>query len=364
MTIDDWFLHRARVSGKSHRRVSMDDKMTFFQQLSALITSGTPLLRSLELCAEQTQSERLRTVLYAVAGRVSAGCSLHAALADHPRWFEDHWLALIGTGEASGKMGPVLRDLNEQIRETRDTQRKITGALTYPAILLVVSVGVVAIMLWFVVPTFSKMFDDMGTELPQITRFVLSLSDAIVAYGLYACVGVILLAFWLRRYLRTDAGRRRFGSVGMSLPMIGELLVQSAMYRFSSNLALLLRSGVPMLDTLTALSATFRSNPIYGDAILRARSRVAAGRPLADALEESRLFTGMLTNMVRVGEESAALPGVMAEIAPYYKEKMSSFLAKVTKLMEPCIIVMMGFTIALMMLAIYIPMFEMAGKVQ
>lgn len=342
----------------------MDDKMTFFQQLSALVSSGTPLLRSLELCAEQTQSARLRTVLRAVAGRISAGCTLHAALADHPNLFEDHWLALIGTGEAAGKMGPVLCDLNTQIRETRDTLRKISGALTYPAILLLVSIAVIVVMLWFVVPTFSNMFDEMGTELPQITQFVLGLSDSLVAYGPFGIVGLVAGGVFLKRYLRTDAGRRRFGSVGVSLPLVGELLIQSAMYRFAANLALLLRSGVPMLDTLTALAATFRSNPIYCDAILRARGRVAAGRPLADALEESRLFTGMMTNMVRVGEESAELPNVMAQIAPYYKEKMSSVLSRVTKLMEPCIIVMMGFTIAVVMLAIYLPMFEMAGKVQ
>jgi type IV pilus assembly protein PilC len=136
------------------------------------------------------------------------------------------------------------------------------------------------------------------------------------------------------------------------------------MYRFSSNLAILLKSGVPMLETLHALGNVFRHNPAYRDAVEHARRRVAAGRSLADALEESGLFTSMMINAVRIGERSAQLAPVMQEIAPYYKEKMNSFLAKVAKLLEPCIIVGMGGTIAVIMLAIYIPMFEMAGKVQ
>jgi type IV pilus assembly protein PilC len=149
----------------------------------------------------------------------------------------------------------------------------------------------------------------------------------------------------------------------LATPLFGELAVQSSMYRFSANLALLLKSGVPMMDALVSLAGVFRTSPAYRDAILNAQNRVAAGRSLADSLDESGLFTSMITNMVRVGEESASLANVMTQIAPYYKEKMNGFIGKVTKLLEPCIIMVMGFTIAVVMLAIYIPMFEMAGKV-
>ncbi|MFV2069238.1 MAG: type II secretion system F family protein, partial [Pirellulales bacterium] len=278
--------------------------------------------------------------------------------------FADHWIALVGTGEASGRMAPVLEDLIGQIREAQETRRKISGALTYPIVLVVVAVMVVVAMLWFVVPTFTDMFDEMGAELPGITKFVIGVSDYVTQYGIYG-IGILGVAgFLFRRYMRTDAGLRRVSAVVLALPMAGDLSVQSAMYRFSSNLALLLKSGVPILDTLTVMASVFRSNPAYCDAILSAQQRVAAGRPLADSLEESGLFTTMITNMVRIGEESAQLPDVMSQIAPYYKEKMNSFLSKVTKLLEPCIIIVMGVVIAAVMLAIYIPMFEMAGNVK
>ncbi len=165
------------------------------------------------------------------------------------------------------------------------------------------------------------------------------------------------------KYAKTEAGRRLFIGVGIGLPMVGELIVQSAMYRFASNIALLLKSGIPMLETLSVLEGVFQTNPIYRDALARVQNRVAAGRPLAASLEETGLFTTMITNMVRIGEESGQLALVMEQIAPYYKEKMETMIARVTKLLEPIIIMGMGITVAGLMLSIYMPMFEMAGKV-
>ena len=364
MSLEEFMLQRARVSSKPHRRVTLDDKMTFFQQLGSLSGAGVPMLQALQICAQQSQSVRMGLILQDVAARVAGGTSLQAALAGHRDVFADHWIALVGTGEASGKMTEVLEDLIVQIREAQEAKRKISGAMTYPLILVVVAVVLVVAMLWFVVPTFTDMFDEMGAELPAITKFVIAVSDYVTNYGLYG-IGVLGGGIYMfRRYMRTDAGLRRVTAVLLAVPMVGDLSVQSAMYRFSSNLALLLRSGVPILDTLTVLATVFRSNPAYSDAILTAQQRVAAGRSLADSLEESGLFTTMLINMVRIGEESSQLSNVMSQIAPYYKEKMNAFLGKVTKLLEPCIIMVMGGVIATVMLAIYIPMFDMAGNVK
>lgn len=364
MALEDWFLTRARVSSKEHQRIKLDDKMLFFQQLATLVSSGTPLLEAIWIAARQSQSGRMRGILEQIADRVAAGSSLRDAMAGYRDVFEDHWIELVGIGEVSGKMSMVLCDLNQQIRDSRQTRRKVSGAMMYPAILLIVAVLVVIVMLWMVVPTFAQMFREMGAELPGITQFVMRASDFIVAYGLYMIVGVVGLALAFRQYVRNESGRRRVGAIGLAVPLVGDLMVQASMYRFACNLALLLRSGVPMLETLSALSTVFRTSPVYRDAILHAQQRVAAGHSLADSLEETAVFTGMMTNMVRIGEESSELAGVMEQIAPYYKEKMHSFIAKVTKLMEPGIIVVMGATIGGLMLAIYLPMFEMAGKVK
>ncbi len=364
MAFDDWLHQHARISAKRHKRVLLDDKITFFQQLAALASSGTPLLQAVQICAEQSQSTRMQEVLNEIAGRVAAGCSLHDALAGHRDLFEDHWIELVGTGEVTGKMNQVLLDLNKQIREATETRRKMVGALIYPVVLIMVAVVVVTIMLWFVVPTFEDMFKEMGAELPALTQHVVEASDFIVAYGLYFVVGIVALAVTFHQYMKVDSFRRRVGAIGMALPVVGELMVQSAMYRFSNNLGLLLRSGVPILETLSSLSAVFRTNPIYRNAITGAQNRVAAGRSLADSLEESGVFTSMMTSMVRIGEESSQLSAVMDQIAPYYKEKMHGFITKLTKMLEPAIIVVMGGVMTVLMLAIYIPMFEMAGNVK
>ncbi|MBU4273154.1 MAG: type II secretion system F family protein [Planctomycetes bacterium] len=363
MAFEDWFIAHARVSSKPHKRITLDDKMTFFHQLSTLVSSGTPLLQALQICAEQNQSLKFRRVLEEIVGRVSAGSSVHAAAAEFPNVFQHYWIEVIRTGEITGQMSLVLLELNKQIQETRATNRKVVGSLMYPAIMIVVAVLAVTAMLWLVVPTFAGMFKDMGAELPGMTQFVVDASDFIVKYGVYILLGAIGVAVAFRQYMKTDSGRRRVIGVGLAMPLVGELIVQAAMYRFASNTALLLKSGIPMLETLTAMEGVFHTNPIYREAIGRVQSRVASGRPLGTSLEETGLFTTMISNMVRIGEESGQLSSVMEQIAPYYKEKMESMTAKVTKLLEPVIIMGMGVTVAGLMMSIYLPMFEMAGKI-
>jgi type IV pilus assembly protein PilC len=344
MTFEKWVLLHARVSSKPHKKIVMDDKMAFFQQLSTLVVSGTPLLQALRICAEQSQSIRLQETLEDMANRVAAGNSFNAAAGFHKDVFEPHWIEIIRTGEITGQMGPILIELNKQIRESRETWRKITGAMMYPIILLLVATTAFTVMLWFVVPTFTKMFADMGAKLPSFTQYVVDLSDAVVSYGIYVVVGLIVSAVAFRKYMQTESGRSRVGGIGLVLPLVGELMVQASMYRFASNIALLLKSGIPMLETLSVLEGVFQRSPHYRDALVRVQGRVAAGRSLAVSLEETGLFTSMVTNMVRIGEESGQLPAVMEQIAPYYKEKMEGLISKITKLMEPVIIIGMGVT--------------------
>jgi type IV pilus assembly protein PilC len=363
MSFEDFVTAHAQVSSKVHPKITVDDKMTFFQQLSTLVSSGTPLHQSLKQAANQGQSKKLNATINDLAARVAAGSSFAAAAAAYPKVFEPYWVEVIRTGEMTGQMGMVLVELNKQIRDSRETRRKVVGSLMYPAILILVAVTAVTIMLWMVVPTFAGMFKDMGAELPAITQFVVDLSNGIVKYGIYAVVTCLVVFFSFKKYMSTERGRKYVGGILMVLPMVGALMVQMAMYRFASNIGLLLKSGVPMIETLTTLSSVFHNTPIYRDAMLRVRGRVASGKPLAAALEETGLFSSLLTNMVRTGEDSGRLAPVMEQIAPYYKEKMEGLVSKVTKLLEPVIIMGMGTTIAGLMLAIYMPMFEMAGKV-
>jgi type IV pilus assembly protein PilC len=363
LPFEEWVAAHARVSSKPHSKLKLDDTLSFFHQLSTLISSGTPLLQSLKLSGEQNQSLKLRAVLAEITSKVAAGSTFYQAAAEHPKVFEHHWVEIIRTGELTGKMAGVLHELNKQIREARETRKKVKGALSYPIILICVAVIAVTVMLWMVVPTFANMFKDMGAELPEITQYVVDASAFVVKYGVYIAIGLGFVIFGIKKYAETESGRRNFGGVGLVLPMVGELIVMMAMYRFASNIALLLKAGVPMLESLSVIKGVFQTSPIFREAIGRAQARVAAGRPLAASLEETGLFTPMMSNLVHVGEESGQLASVMEQIAPYYKEKMQSLITSVTKLLEPIIIMGMGMTIAGLMLAIYLPMFEMSGKV-
>lgn len=363
MAFEEFVTKHARMSSKPHSSAKLDDKLSFFHQLSTLVGSGTPLLQALKISSEQNQSIKLRQVLSEIVTRVGAGSPFNVAAAAYPGMFERHWIEVIKTGEVTGKMSIVLHELNNQIRDSRETRRKVSGALMYPMILVIVAVVAVTVMLWLVVPTFAKMFKDMGAELPAITQYVVDASGGVVVYGPYAVVLIVMVVTAFKFYMRTESGRLYVLGSLMVLPMVGELCVQMAAYKFSSSISLLLKSGVPMLETMGTLISVFHANPLYRKALILAQSKVASGRPLCAALDETGLFPTMLTNMVRIGEESGQLALVMEQIAPYYKEKMEGMVLKVTKMLEPVIIMGMGMTIAGLMLAIYMPMFEMAGKV-
>ena len=223
-----------------------------------------------------------------ITAKVSAGSTFHAAAAAFPQVFEFQWLEAIRTGEVTGKMAQVLTELNKQIRESRETKRKVKGALMYPLILIVVAMIAVTVMLWLVVPVFAKMFKDMDAQLPGITQFVVDASDAIVKYGHYGVITIVAIVFAFKQ-LHEDRVAGADTSCGslMVVPTVGQLVIEMAMYRFASNLSLLLKSGVPMMETMYTIKGIFQTSPIYRDALERVAHKVAAGKPLHAALEET-----------------------------------------------------------------------------
>ncbi len=364
MPFEEWVVTHARVSKRPHKKAKLEDILTFFHQLSTLVSSGTPLLQGLKIASTQCESTKLRAILEMITAKVASGSTFHAAAASYPHVFEFAWIEAIRTGEVTGKMASVLVELNKQIRDSRETKRKVKASLMYPCILICVAIIAVTVMLWMVVPTFAKMFNDMGAKLPAITQYVVDASDFIVSYGLYILVAVVIIIVGFRKFMKTEPGRLYVGGTLMILPSVGELMIQMAMYKFASNLSLLLKSGVPMLETMNTVKGIFQNDPLYRDALERVSARVASGRALYLSLQETGLFLPMLTSMVQVGEESGQLALVMEQIAPFYKEKMETMILKVTKMLEPLIIMFMGTSIAGLMLAIYMPMFEMAGNVK
>jgi type IV pilus assembly protein PilC len=250
VAFEEWVVAHAQISKKPHRGAKIEDTLSFFHQLATLVSSGTPLLQALKIATSQCESVKLRSVLDQITAKVAAGSTFHAAASAFPQVFEFQWLEAIRTGEITGKMAMVLVELNKQIRDARETKRKVKGAMMYPIILIVVAITAVTVMLWMVVPVFAKMFRDMDAELPEITQYVVNASDFISKYGLYVLGVIVAAAIGFKKYMKTEAGRRYVGGVMMAVPTVGSLAIEMAMYRFASNIALLLKSGVPILQSL------------------------------------------------------------------------------------------------------------------
>jgi type IV pilus assembly protein PilC len=351
---------RPRVSITKHEKILLPDKLAFFRQMNTLFTAGTPLYDALVIASEQTESKGLSRVVANIADKVASGESFSAALESHEEHFKSEWVQLVRSGEISGKLGDVLVRLAAQIDEASQFRSKVISALMYPMIVMCVSFGAVAVMLIFVVPTFAQMFEEMDKELPALTVKVMALSDFLRAYWHYLIGGVVGGLIFFKRWIKTTHGAVVWSKALVSAPLMGDLIVQSSMRSFAQNISALLRAGVPVLDSLDALKGIYKSNPVYRAAMKRTAQHVGRGGNLADGLEATGVFTAFLANMIRIGERTGQLPDVMSEVSVFYSRKVETVVTRIASNIETILIVMMGAAIALILTALYLPLFEMA----
>lgn len=361
-SVTAWLTAHARVRRKRHPGVKLDDTLALFQQLSTLISAGNPLVAALSLATEETESLRLASILQDILYRIEAGDSFHQAVASYPVVCPNECVQLIRIGELSGSLPAALRRITAHILKTRETRKKIVGALIYPAIMIVVSLAGVIVMLGVVVPKFAEFFADMGSQLPEITQLTLAASKLIEEHLVSGTAGFAGLAFggWFA-LRRTVSGRQLWDTAILTVPVLGDLVVQSTMQRFARNLAVLLQSGTPLLEALAVLEDMFQDSTVYQPALAATHEGVSRGESLATTLEQTGLFTPMLMSMVRVGEESGGLPQVLEQIAEYYEEKAEGLVKRITSLVEPAIILGMGGLVAFLLASIYLPMFSLSS---
>lgn len=350
-----------RISTKLHPRIKPDDKLQFFHHLTTLFAAGTPLLEALQIAATQSQSQKMQTVIKTIAERVAGGASLYQAASDYPKVFDKQWTEVIKTGEMSGQLSDVLTALTGYIMAGREMKSQIVSAMIYPCIMFGVAVVAVIVMLWKVVPVFADFFSDADSALPAITQTVINTSEFLQKRGVVLFAGIAAIGFALRQYLRTEQGKKVKSQVLLVLPMVGECVVYVQMEKFATNMVLLLKSGLPLLETIGSLQGVFHNNTVYRDAMGTIQKRIASGGGLAVTMEESKLFTSMVISMVKVGEESGELAAVLEEIAKYYREKVKDMVERLTSSIEPVVILGMGVSVAVILTSIYLPMFQMAA---
>jgi type II secretory pathway component PulF len=357
----NWYVARARVQSKVHKTASTQDILGFFRMMTTLIVGGTPLLEGIKIAATQSESSELRTTLSSIARLMESGASFNAAAAKFPAVFDDYWVQLIRTGELTGQLHKVLERLVTFLETNSALQKKIMGALAYPAILACISVVALFVMMWKVVPTFTAFFKDFGGKVPAITQYVINLSRFFELYGGYVVVVVPIIIWGIRKYLKSETGNRNFTNLLLVLPMCGETMVELSMQKFCSNLALLLKSGTDLLDAMQILQSLFKAFPAYKDALSQVHHLLGQGVGLSVAMEQAHLFTALVTNMVKVGEASGQLIPVLEQLDTYYSLRAQNKIMALTSMMEPLIVIFMGAVIGTLLAAIYIPMFNMSG---
>ena len=343
--------------------VKTRDVVIFTRQFATMINAGLPLVQALDILAQQTENKVLADVTRQVVYDVESGQTLADALRKHPKAFSDLYVNMVAAGEAGGILDTILQRLAEFLEKNDAIIRKVKGAMVYPGVIMSVAVIAVAVLLIFVIPTFQTMFASVALELPLPTRIVIGLSKLLTGYW-WVLLGVIGVSiFGLNRYYKTPGGRLQIDSMLLRFPVLGDVLRKSAVSRFTRTLGTLVSSGVSILDGLE-ITARTAGNMVIHNAVMESRQSIAGGDTIAAPLQRSKVFPPMVISMIAVGEQTGGLDEMLSKIADFYDEEVDAAVSTLLSLMEPVMIVVLGVIVGGMVVAMYLPIFDMVNAVQ
>ncbi|MEY2668285.1 MAG: hypothetical protein RJA59_923 [Pseudomonadota bacterium] len=343
--------------------VTTKDILIFTRQFSVMIDAGLPLVQGLEIIATQADNREFRRVLMDVKLRVESGSTFADALAVHPKVFDELFVQLVRAGEIGGILDTILQRLGAYIEKNEKLKRRVKGAMVYPSIVVVVAIGVTVVLLMFVTPTFEKMFKDFGGAMPAPTQFLIDLSHAMTTYWyLIFGIPVALVIAW-RAWVSTKSGRIHWDGFVLKMPVVGSLIRKIAVARFTRTLGTMLSSGVPILDALEIVAKS-AGNKVIERAILVVRTRIAEGKNIAGPLAETGVFPPMVVQMIGVGEATGAMDQMLAKIADFYDDEVDVAVGALTSAIEPVMMVFLGGMVGGFMVAMYLPIFSVAGNIK
>lgn len=343
-------------------KVKTKDLSIFTRQFATMIDAGLPIVQCLDILGEQSESKLLRNTVRTIRQDVEGGATLADALRKHPKIFDALYINMVEAGEAGGVLNTVLNRIALFIEKANKLKKKVKGAMIYPCAIIAVAVIVVSILLIFVIPVFAELYGSMGKALPAPTQITINISNWFVAswyYLLFAIGGVVA---GVRFYYQSDQGRINIDGLLLRLPVIGDMLRKVAVARFSQNMAILLSSGVPILEGL-AITARTAGNKVVEKAIMDSRVSISQGKTVAEPLGESKIFPPMVCHMVAVGETTGGLDGMLRKIAEFYEEEVDDAVANLTALMEPMIMVVLGVILGGLVISMYLPIFQLGSLV-
>ncbi|NNF08150.1 MAG: type II secretion system F family protein [Candidatus Eisenbacteria bacterium] len=342
--------------------VSTKDLAIFTRQFATMINAGLPLVQCLDILSSQVDNASFKTVLASVMNSVESGSTLAEALRQHPKVFDNLFVNMVEAGEAGGILDVILLRLATYIEKAEALRRKIKGAMTYPVVVLSVAVSTTIFMLLFIIPTFAKIFQDFGANLPLPTQIVLTCSNFLRGYWWVLLGAVVAGIIFYRRYVATESGRRNVDKLMLKIPALGDVIRKGSIARFTRTLGTLISSGVPILDGLE-ITANTAGNKVIEDAIRATRGSIREGETIAAPLRTSDAFPPMVVQMIAVGEETGALDEMLNKIALFYEDEVNTAVETLTSIIEPVMIVVMGLLVGGMVVAMYMPMFKMVSVV-
>ena len=344
------------------QKVKEKEVVIFARIFATMINAGLPLIQCLDLLAQQEQNKTFAQIITAIKEDIEGGSTLSDALRKYPKVFDDLFVNLVAAGESGGILDVILQRLSNYMEKAMKLKSKVKGAMTYPASVLVISIAVVSLLLVKVIPTFQKMFEGFGGELPGPTQFLITLSTYAQKYFLVAIIALAVAVYAFRRYYKTEKGTLLIDDLILRAPVFGPLLKKVAVARFTRTMSTMMTSGVPILEGLAIVSKT-AGNKVVENALIRVRKSISEGKTIAEPLLETGIFPPMVVQMIAVGEATGALDAMLSKIADFYDDEVDAAVDAMTALLEPFMMVFLGGVVGGMIIAMYLPIFKMASVV-
>ncbi len=348
---------------KKSGNITMKDVVVFSRQFSVMVNAGLPILQGLTIVAEQAENPDFRVVMTKVRDDISNGVPLSEAMAKHPKAFTTLYVNMIKAGEQGGILDVILERLSEYMEKAEGVSRKVKSAMMYPIVVMSVAVLVIIFLMVKVVPTFRDVFTSFGAKLPWPTQLIIDVSEFLSSKKAFLLLGALVgFGFLVSMYRKTKTGAYNWDNMLMKIPVFGVLARKAAVAKFARTLGTLIKSGVPIMDALETVAKT-AGNLVVERAVFNARDSVREGKTLTQPLKESKVFPPMVTQMINVGEETGALDQMLSKIADFYESEVDAAVEGLTSIIEPILIVFLGVTIGFIVVAMFMPMFELGNIV-
>lgn len=341
-------------------KITTKDIVVFTRQFATMIDAGLPLVQCLDILSSQQENATFKTILTQVKEDVESGSTFADALKKHPKAFNDLYVNLVAAGEVGGILDTILNRLAVYIEKALKLKKQVKSAMTYPTTIIGIAFVVIAVILIFVIPAFEKMFADFGGSLPLPTQIVINISNFIQDYILLIIASMFFVVFAAKKIYKTERGHNTIDDLALKAPVVGVLIRKVAVAKFARTMSTMISSGVPILDGLDIVSRT-AGNRTVEKAINKVRSSISEGKTIAEPLKESGVFPSMVCQMIEVGEQSGALDTMLSKIADFYDDEVDDAVGNLTAMMEPILMLFLGTTVGGLVIAMYLPIFKLAG---